>query len=132
MAALNDEHVFELAAVPLSDGMIAARQIVELYFDEGEPERVSGTIEQRRAISNPNVYVQAEKEVLPVERVYVSASRQVRDQKLVTSIRRIYKDKCSVCGKALPRVYVLLPDEADISAPYGKQQRLGPSAAPRT
>lgn len=102
LEALTDEHVFELTAVPLDEGMIAARDLIELYFDEDEPERVNRTAEQPAREAPPDLYVQAEKAILPVQRVYVSASRQVRDQKIIGLVRRLYKDKCAVCGRALP------------------------------
>ena len=101
LSALSDEYVFELTAVPLDEGMIAARDLIELYFDENEQERVRPSGGQPAPEEHPDSYVEAEKEVLPVQRVYVSASRQVRDQKIVGLIRRLYGDKCAVCGQAL-------------------------------
>jgi predicted restriction endonuclease len=99
---LSDEHVFELTAVPLDEGMIAARDLVELYFEGEEPDRLKPSSKEAAQEARPDPYVQAEKEVLPVQRVYVSASRQVRDQKIISLIRRLYRDKCAVCGQALP------------------------------
>lgn len=102
LEALAEEHVFELTAVPVDQGMIAARELIELYFDESKLGRPSAGTEEAGRGPNSRAYLRAEKEALPVQRVYVSASRQIRDQSLITRVRRLYGDRCSVCGEALP------------------------------
>ena len=104
LVALRDEHVFDLTAVSSVDGMIAARGVVELYLDGGLPESTGGTAVAADLRSVPDMRLQAEKATLPVERIYLAASRQVRDRKLVASIRRLYRDKCAVCGDVLPLI----------------------------
>lgn len=103
VASLADEHVFDLTAVPVAEGMVAAKELVELYFDEGGPLRGQTSVATAAAASVSSAPIEIlEKDVLPVERVYAIASRQVRDRKLVASIRRLYGDKCAACGLALP------------------------------
>jgi len=100
--ALQEEHVFELTAVPLGEGLIAAKEVVELYLDEGGPHRtLSPTIPSARSKAPPP-HEGLEKAALPVERVYASSIRQVRDRSLVARIRWLYEDRCCICGEALP------------------------------
>jgi hypothetical protein len=103
LTALQDEHVFELTAVPIDDGMMAARDIVDMYVDAGGPDRfrsaASGASSTPAATTVDEI--DEEKEILPVVRVFELASRQVRDRKLISRVRRLYNDRCAVCGKAL-------------------------------
>lgn len=96
LKVLVEEHVFELTAVPIDEGMIAAREIIEAYFDS--PTNVT-TSSPTTSIREANL--QSAKSKLPVQRVYASASRQVRDRSVVRTIRNLYQDKCSICGEAL-------------------------------
>jgi hypothetical protein len=104
--ALRDEHVFELTAVPLAEGLMAARELVEIYFGLGCLTRLRSISTAPSTLptttpSQPPVDG-LEKEALPVERVYAMSSRQVRDRKIVAQARGLYQDKCCVCAQALP------------------------------
>lgn len=105
---LTDEHFFELTAVPTAEGRIAARELVELYVELDGPNRpmsgVASLPSSTAPVALPTSATAAEEEkrILPVERVFETASRQVRDRKIVSEIRRLYRDECVVCGTSLP------------------------------
>ena len=48
LEALSDEHVFELTAVPLDEGMIAARDLVELYLMRTSPNALRRRLNSQR------------------------------------------------------------------------------------
>lgn len=101
--ALIQEHVFELTAVPISEGSIAAREIAALYFELGGLARAKDdtrlTEEDKSKTTDETGLA---RDARPVERIYALTSRQVRDRRIVEKVRRIYEDKCCVCGLALP------------------------------
>lgn len=100
--ALQEEHVFELTAVPQDQGIIAGREVAELYFGEGGVERALSLDSSRPNFPRPPLVDEGlEKAALPVERIYASSNRQVRDRRLVAKIRSLYGDRCCVCGMAL-------------------------------
>lgn len=101
VAALIDEHVFDLTAVPLTEGMLAAKELIELYFDEGGPLRDQTPVTIGSTPPAAEVGI-LDKEALPVERIYAISSRQVRDRRLAMAVRQLYGDKCAACGLALP------------------------------
>ncbi len=103
LQALQEEHVFELTAVPLGEGIIAAKELVELYFDEGGLLRATtATTPTGKKNTLPPPEDGLEKAALPVERIYASSSRQVRNRGLIAEVRWLYQDRCCVCGVALP------------------------------
>lgn len=103
LRAHQEEHVFELTAVPSDTGLIAAREVTEIYFDLGGPERIVPGSTRTSLYTNtflrPNFL---EKAALPVQRIYALSARQVRDRVLVAEIRSLYDDCCCICGIALP------------------------------
>lgn len=107
---LSEERFFELTAISPVEGQAAASDLISLYREAGGRDRFFGShpLSPSAAVLSTKVsrpgelrFLDEEKARRPVERVFASASRQVRDRRLVRSIRSLYDDSCALCGQQL-------------------------------
>lgn len=105
---LREEYLFELTAVPFSQGKYIVEDIIDLYMQAGGRARFA----QPNFLQNEKPYdgktdltyleiLNKDKERRPIDRIFASANVQVRDRSLVQHIRSMYKDSCAACGNQL-------------------------------
>lgn len=96
-----------LTAIDEVNGRAAASALVDLYRDLDGPRRFFGGESNPVAGSGlaPTLSVLEEAsrftDLIPIARTYVQAQRLVRDRRVVLYLKRLYEDRCCLCGKSV-------------------------------
>jgi hypothetical protein len=97
-----------LTALDASIGQSAAFDLVELYRALGGPSRFfietsAPLIVEGITVPPLAVLEEASRsaDLVPIARTYVQAQRLVRDRRVVLYLKRLYEDRCCLCGKSV-------------------------------